>query len=158
MRDISIASISHVCKLDESYKYCILQRLHLLEKCALNITSTQSDALNVKIAEGLYYMHFRKWLSIVSKEDFLFLTIENLSQDPRGSVRLVQHFLGLSTSFIDNIIMAGQTCDKNKQLILNYHKKTSLQMRGDTKQLLKTFYSPFNMLLFELIGKEFLWE
>ena len=40
MQDRSIPSISYVCELNSSYRSCILQRLHLTERCVIKASYT----------------------------------------------------------------------------------------------------------------------
>ena len=53
----------------------------------------------------------------------------------------------------------GNACPKNEQRTISYHSDAHLDMRNDTKTILKEFYWPFNQRLADLLGdSKFLWE
>ena len=165
MRDVSVPAISHACQLNEAYSSCIGQRLHLLEKCAQVMDFASANfspkCFQAKVAEGLYYIHAKKWLSMIPKEDFLFLTLESLSQDPWKNARVILQFLNLKTDIVNSrgrIQEAVKSCRKKQQVLIDYHNDERFKMRRDTKMLLEQFYSPFNKLLSELIGMELPWK
>ena len=167
MTDTSVPSISHVCELDssDSYDLCIRERLHLLDKCTHEITfNLFSQELahcgRSRVAMGMYYVHIRKWLSVVSKDRFLFLTLEELIEKPTQTVHEMVKFLGLrgniDSSTVDSI---AQSCNENSQSTVNYKHDPRLQMRMDTKLLLERFYHTFNSLLAEKLDNDkFLWH
>lgn len=166
MRDVSVPSISYVCELSSrDYNSCIRERLHLLEKCSHKITfNLYSTELNgcgrSRVAMGLYYVHVKKWLSVVSRDRFLFLTLQGLVEHPVGTARRVQKFLGLKPNADSTIVNRSvDSCNENSQSSVDYKHNPKLQMRNDTKLMLEHFYYPFNSLLAEITGNtEFLWS
>ena len=109
---------------------------------------------------GIYFAHIRKWLSVVPKERFLFLTLEELIADPVQTATSISRFLGVKQSAVD--IRKGAElasfCNENSQGSINYKTSPDLQMRNDTRHMLETFYRPFNALLADLLqDKKFLW-
>jgi hypothetical protein len=165
MRDKSVPSISHTCEVNSNYNLCIGERLHLLERCSHKITfNLYSPELKgcgrSRIAMGLYYVHVKKWLSIVPKDRFLFLTLEGLVDNPLGTAHKIQDFLGLKTE-IDHDSMKHilNSCYENSQTSVDYKHDPKLQMRNDTKLTLEHFYYPFNSLLADITGNsELLWR
>ena len=142
-----------------------LQR-YPLERCALDITddwfSSEMSCGRAKISTGLYYIHVHKWLSIVPRENFMFLTTEELITDTKTAARGLWHFLGTpSSAKTVAAVKNGFTCaeKKNAQRIVDYHHDPRLQMRNDTEKLLKEFYKPYNKMLADLLDdNKFLWE
>ena len=110
---------------------------------------------------GIYFAHVRKWLSVVPKEKFLFLTLEELIADPIKTATSISRFLGIKQSAADiqkRAELASSDCNENSQESISYKISPSLQMRNDTRHMLETFYRPFNVLLAELLqDKKFLW-
>lgn len=162
MQDTSVPSISHVCDLTSSdYNSCIRKRLHLLEKCSYRITfNLFSDELNrcgrSRVAMGLYYVHVNKWLSVVPRERFLFLTLEGIVQHPIETAHRIKDFLDLKidmdTRLVNSIM---KSCRQNTQSKVDYRHNPQLHMRNDTKAILEHFYYPFNSLLADVTGADF---
>ena len=166
MKDKSIPAISYECSLnDTSYASCITQRLHLLDECVhkiyFNIFGNDLPKCGrSRVAMGIYFAHIRKWLSVVPKERFLFLTLEELIEDPIQTATSISRFLGVKQSVAD--IQKGAElasfCNENSQDSINYKTSPDLQMRNDTKHMLEIFYRPFNALLADLLqDTKFLW-
>ena len=121
---------------------------------------------NIKFEKTLYYLMVRKWLSIVPREKFLFLTTEAMIENTLSVAGKIATFLGLSDFRSHNISqekltnfasMSKDSC-VNKQMRYDYHSNPSLQMQNTTKTLLLEFFTPYNKKLAALLGdKEFLW-
>ena len=163
MTDISSPSI---CELNNSYSACIKKRLHLLDKCVHKITyNLFSPDLpkcgRSRVAMGIYYAHIHKWLSIVPKHRFLFLTLEELTSNFDHTVGNILEFLNLKRGTAPKYNVLKQvlnSCGKNSQSSVDYKNDHRLQMRSDTKVMLQEFYHPFNSLLAHMLGSEqFLW-
>lgn len=164
MRDDSIPDISEACRLDRQHNFtsCILQpeRLLLLDKCTQEInfniyTPELPNCGRSRIAMGLYFVHVRKWLSVVSKQEFLFLTLEDLSKNLEMNVHRVLKFLNLKTDISDKSLKATvELCGTNPQKMIDYKNNPRLQMREDTRKVLESFYRPFNFLLRQLIESD----
>ncbi|OXB74358.1 UNVERIFIED_CONTAM: hypothetical protein H355_002423 [Colinus virginianus] len=52
------------------------------------------DFLNGDLPHGSWFEHVRGWMQMKDRENFFFITYEELKQDLRGSVRCLCHFLG----------------------------------------------------------------
>ncbi len=167
MTDLSVPSIRHVCEVNNNYSSCIQQRLHLLDKCiheiSYNLFSSElPNCGRSRVAMGIYYAHIRKWLSIVPKKRFIFLTLDELTSNFEQTVQELSEFLDLGTGAFPGHNKLKQilySCEKNSQSSVDYKHDPRLQMRSDTKQILEQFYHPFNYLLADLLGSErFLWS
>ena len=128
-----------------------------LVKCLLDSHNTNQHVI---IYESVYYIHIQKWLSVVPRERFLFLTLEELSTNLHvyRTANNIWNFLGVSS--LNNIMeTVKKHVDKNEQKVIDYEHDPNLVMRNDTKELLRNFLHPYNRMLAELLGdRKFLWE
>jgi hypothetical protein len=167
MRDKNDPAISDECSLnDTSYASCITQRLFLLDECVHRIYfnifgSDLPKCGRSRVAMGIYFAHIRKWLSVVPKERFLFLTLEELIANPVQTATSISRFLGFKQSAADiqkGVELANSACSENSQDSIHYKTSPNLQMRNDTRHMLESFYRPFNTLLADLLqDRKFLW-
>ncbi len=136
-----------------------------LAKCLVESSPTSELLTNavpqdhgvVSIYESVYYIHIQKWLSVVPRERFLFLTLEEFSTNLERTANDIWNFLGVNS--LDNIEeRLEQHIDTNRQKIIDYQHDPDLAMRNDTKKLLRDFLHPYNRMLAELLGdRKFLW-
>ena len=117
-----------------------------------------------RIDRMLYYQHVRKWLSVVPREQFLFLTMEEMNTHTLSVAAATAEFLGLHTGdrsleeITDFSGVHKQGKCENRQLSYSYHENADLQMRDETRQLLEQFFSHYNQLLADLLAdSRFLW-
>ena len=162
MKDSSTPFTSIACKLEDKHTYasCIQQRLHLLDKCTHEITfNLYSPELSKcgrsRVAMGMYYVHIRKWLSVLPRDRLLVITLEELTRDYNQAAHKVLTFLDLDTSVASSdstISHITHSCYENSQSSVDYKHDPKLRMRNDTLTLLEHFYFPFNSMLAELVG------
>jgi len=105
---------------------------------------------------GIYYVHIRKWLSVIPKEQFLFVLVEEFSKHHEEVAQNILDFLHLRPiPLLPSAIRDSMdSCTRNSQDSVNYKANPDLHMRTDTRQMLELFYQPFNLLLAELINKK----
>ena len=110
-----------------------------------------------RLEMGLYYVHTRKWLSVVPRERIHFFTLEELAtQDVKRSARVILDFLEIPSADID---LPDTDCNENTQERIDYRHDPGLQMREDTRQILEEFFQPYNRMLADLLGDDkFLWN
>ena len=160
MRDIDAPDIEHTCFLsDPSYGSCIRERLHLINRCVDEITydifsPELPNCGKTRVERGLYYVHVRKWLSVVAREKFYFVTLEEIGENPQKAADEMLQFVDApSHSDSGRAQSSFSTCAKeNSQKKIDYKNRKELHMREDTKELLKIFFRPFNELLADLLG------
>ena len=100
------------------------------------------------IFRAFYYMHILKWLSVVPRERFLFLTLEELSSNMDQTVNMVWRFIG-----IDSFAIKSKYCmGSNQQTAIDYKNDPRLAMRNDTREILRSFFRPYNQMLADLLG------
>ena len=157
LRGPSIFHERVVIKLRQ-FRRC-LQR-YSLEWCVVNITynlfSPELSCGRTRIEMGLYYVHVHKWLSVVPRERFMFLTLEETSQNKEAIGRSLWEFIGIPGEYKG---VQPFEADKNEQDTIDYRNDPRLQMRKDTEQILNDFFQPYNQKLADLLGDpKFLWE
>ena len=142
------------------YSFCIRQRSHLLSTCVHGITNRR-QLTEVVIHRGMYYVHVRKWLSIIPRERLLIIKFEDLTVDLIQSTKDIHHFLKPD---VDLEVLKRmkkdflQGCHTNENDV-DYKHDPALQMKISTKQVLEKFFRPFNIMLSESLNdSRFLWE
>ncbi len=105
-----------------------------------------------KVAIGTYAIHIKKWLQFYPIENFLFLKMEDISEDPSGTMSQITQFLGID-----------EVPREKAQALLgtkwNTQSTTPKPMDARTKSLLEQFYQPYNQELAEMLNdKRFLWN
>ena len=107
----------------------------------------------IRLEMGLYYLHARKWLSVVPRERIHFFTLEELvAQDLRDTVGVIVDFLQLPHPH--SLPTDELQCRENTQEKIDYRHDPRLMMREDTKQILEDFYQPYNQMLADLLGDD----
>ena len=106
---------------------------------------------------GLYYVHTRKWLSIVPREQIRFFTLEELvTRDLKYTAKVILDFLDFGDFKVHGSL---SNCRQNEQSAIDYKHDPRLMMRNDTRQILVEFFKPYNQMLANLLGDDkFLWN
>ncbi len=141
----------------DNYTDCISNRTHLLSECVANITNKR-EFLEAVLHRGIYYVHVRKWLQTVPRDRIFFTTMERLTKDTHSVAKKLSNFFGnVSEITQDEMERMKHKCRTNSNTV-NY-KTSSLMMKESTKEMLETFFKPFNRMLSELLEDEqFLWQ
>ena len=119
-----------------------------------------SQCGRVRLEVGFYYYYIRRWLAVIPREQFLFLTTEELRDDLKGVSHSLSDFLelGLKLKHPYAVNQDEDTC-KNTQSLFDYRNDPELWMRNDTRTLLYQFFDPFNQMLAELLqDSKFHWK
>ena len=113
-----------------------------------------------RLEMGLYYVHARKWLSVVPRERILFFTLEELAiQDLKHSAKVIVDFLEIDSGDLKMHNLLDIHCNKNQQKGIDYKHNPRLVIRNDTRQILIDFFKPYNQMLANLLGDDkFLWN
>ena len=126
-----------------------------LEECtsqALSGKHVTSHCGRVRLGISLYYVHIARWLAVVPRDKFLFLSTDDLHSDPYALIQSVWAFLGVPFQTKQDLIDILYTK-------LNTNKLAHMKIMDKTKQMLRTFFRPYNTRLSELLGdKRFLWN
>ncbi len=149
----------------EEYTSCIVSRTHLLTECVHEITNKRTRKESA-IHRAIYYVHVRKWLSILPRDRILFVTLDKLKNEPAKVASNVLNFFEidheLNQSLLTDSAVRNVTadCSTNSVGRINYKDYPETKnMLPETEVLLKKFFAPFNKLLADLLDSdEFLWN
>ena len=134
------------------------------EKCTYDIYAERYSGIlercgNIRMGEALYFVHVNKWLSVVPRERFLFLRLEDLSSDIVSIMRRLWGFIGVppSESYAKLLVPDKNVLHDQRQV--DYKHNPQMMMWNSTRELLVKFFHPYNEKLVDLIkDSKFLWE
>lgn len=133
------------------YRAC-LERMSAFECASSSVapaTELDSTQLNRRITIGLYVVHIKKWMQFYPKENFLFLKMEDLTQDAYEAATKITNFLDLDP-------VSNEDISLEKKNVLSHNFQP---MEERTKSLLEEFYRPFNEALAALLHDDrYLWK
>ena len=162
MKNENVPDIREACApFSSDFRSCIThpKRLPLLDKCvhemSVHIIERKGIPNCVKFGFDmyLYFIHVRRWLSITSREKFLFLTL-NDTNDPVTVATSVFRLMDIPVPpDIDQVAsQVHAECQRRKNPHkVNYSESSSSQMWNETRSLLKEFFAPFNKMLSDLL-------
>lgn len=165
LREESQAPCPFVEASSEDFNECIMARTHLLSKCVHEITDKRARKESA-LHRAIYYVHVRKWLSILPRDRILFVTLNQLKNKPSMVASKVLNFfeidskkneLPLTDETVRNITF---DCSKNSKGMIDYRSNPKTKnMLPETEVLLRKFFAPFNKLLADLLDDdEYLWN
>ena len=144
----------HAVGLINEYVECLHSNSTEFE-CARRVPPTINDSCICsagRLSVGLYYLHLVKWLSIVPRQQFLFLRAEDLASRPHEVMHKVWKFLALESPLDADL----QISHANRNTWMKRHKEFKLLPL--TRHLLSSFYHPYNQRLAALLEDDsFLW-
>ena len=104
-----------------------------------------------RIGAGLYYLHIVKWLSVLPSERFLFLRTEDLATDSQVVMQKIWEFLKLPS------LAQSTVAHRNTNSWIK--SEETFQMLPKTKEILSSFYEPYNKKLAALLRDDgYLWR
>ena len=133
-----------------------------VDKCMDNIftklNNSKKDCGRIRLEVGFYYLHIRKWLAVVPRKQFLFLTTEEL-KSPRNVEMKIFDFLDVGLHLHPQQGNAqDQNFCKNIQKTYDYHHDPELKMKDVTRKILTMFFKPYNRKLAALLHDDkYLW-
>ena len=142
----------------EYFNGCLRER-SLFECVSENrFRGDECGGVGYRITVSIYYIHLLKWLQFYPKEHFLFLRMEDMSINPQEFMNNITDFLEI-TPVSEGTAVKLLSKETNVQKLQELDPFTELQMKDKSKELLKEFYKPYNILLADLIGdNKFLWN
>ena len=165
---------AQVLKGPQVFHSMVLRRLGIFSKCRLKYTTElcvlaqtyiKDEHVDfpcgvIPIHHAIYYVHILKWLSVVQRQNFYFITYEEYFQKPFEVTRGIWDFLSISQPHL-NYTVWGERLQRgrNSQVKYNYRNNLDLQMLPQTRIVLKEFFKPFNNILSTLLGSDkYLWN
>ena len=113
----------------------------------VNQVRTNYDKLQIRIGSSVYYIFLQKWLQFWPRENFLFVTTEEMSSNPSAALKNVTDFLSL-LPFSEK--EAVRLINDRQNVQQKYSKMNPL-----TELLLKLLFEPYNKKLEGLSGVKF---
>lgn len=159
---------TEVTKDIKAFNEC-LQRMSVFE-CVSNRTSNTSrvEYINSKkvkcgviwhrLVLGMYAVHIKKWLQFYPMENFLFIKMEEISEDTFVTMAKITQFLGIVPVSRE---AAHSMLGRVWNVLLN---ASSLHvnippMEEKTRTILEEFYQPYNQELAKMLNDDrFLWN
>ena len=115
-----------------------------------------------RLSISLYYLHIAKWLSVFPREQFYFLRIEDMKRELYSEMKGIWTFLNTNVLSEEDFMSALEhnKLDQNANMwIKSEQYKDSFQMWPETKQLLRSFFQPYNERLARLLDdNKYLWH
>ena len=112
---------------------------------------------NSNLAKGLYIAHVQRWLSVVPRDKFYFLTLEEIEKE--REMGRIQRELRKFVGYPEVDYNVGSSCRRKAQKKIDYHNDPLLRMRDDTKEMLTEFFKPYNRMLADILHeKRFMWD
>ena len=144
-------------KSKQEFHQKVVENIRLWENC-IRVLPTEIclyDGGRNAVRVGLYALYIEKWLTLFPKEDFLFLRLEDYGHNQIDVLNTkVFPFLGLEVN--NNIT---QQLKNTLHLTRNKSKKKVNSMLAKTRELLTSFYRPYNKRLAMLLkDDDFLWR
>lgn len=103
-----------------------------------------SDLDNTLIERGVYFASLEKWLVLFKREQFHFITVEDLHSSPQETYSEALKFLGVDPYLVSEF--------------KHFRKLESKPMSAKERAFLVDLYRPYNKKLNELLGIDFGWD
>lgn len=154
---------NHTVSVVDDFKTCLLENRSEFE-CVMRANSEDgrvAACTGARVGVGLYYFHIVKWLSILPRNKFLFLRMEDLIEDTFNVMLKVWTFLevdSLSKEVLDHHIQNSMKTNANTWIGLEEYRD-KFEMSTITHRQLTSFHQPYNKRLAKLLNDDrFLWN
>ena len=137
------------------FQLCIEKGYSRFE-CVRRVTAVKyvNSCATLQLGDGMYYYHIVSWLDVFPRENFLFLTTEELVSSPDTEMSKVWAFLGLH-----HLSKIEHRYSNANKWIIDSKYKSNYTMLPETKQMLDKFYQPHNELLAHLLSdSKYMWN
>lgn len=144
----------------QQFESCVSQKRTMFE-CVMKANSdvgALSACKTVRLGLSLYYYHLVKWYGLFPKHNILLLRFEDLINDAANTMKKVWTFLRLEElgSDVEQLLHKVETNSLNSWM--KGVESNTFKMLPETRELLATFFYPFNAKLASFINdKKFLW-
>ena len=145
---------NHSTRAVAEYQSCLKEKSEF--ECARLATMGMhaGEGCGSRVGAGLYYLHIVKWLGVLPREQFLFLRMEDLAADSQSVMQRVWKFLELPP-----FVQRTETHRNANNWIISPEYREMLKISPRTKEMLSSFYEPYNQKLAALLkDDDFLWR
>lgn len=116
-----------------------------LQRRPLNYPRTNHAPCNAYLCWGAYVNYLANWYRYVSEEKIMVVRSEDLYREPARTIARVFDFVGVPSK-------------KLKSYTLLYQPQNYPSMNPSTRTRLIEYYKPHNRRLYELLGKDMMWD
>ena len=116
----------------------------ILKKMKMNEIKGVDENASLYITGSIYYYDLKRWSEFFPIDQMLFVTSEDLLNQPLETTNKALEFLGLES--LKTIKKIGKNWEENAE-----------KMNLSTREKLKDIFEPHNQELFNFIGKKFDW-
>ncbi len=130
-----------------SFEEIINEDIKMLENARSRVSETeyyQSVVEESYLARGFYAEQLKIWMKLFPKEQLLVISTEDLAKNPHKTLGDIFAFLNLPIYEVKNL---------GKKNEAKYHS-----MNPGTRKFLIDYFKPYNIELYNLLGKEFEWD
>ena len=126
---------------------------------------------SVKIVNSsCYAYHINRWMEVFNKSQFCFVDGDRFIQNPYTELKKLERCLGLFPFFIESHFVYNKqrgfycfrdspTAEANQQICMNKSKgRTHPYVSNSVLIKMKEYFKPWNMKLYDMLGKDFNWE
>ncbi|XP_066526855.1 carbohydrate sulfotransferase 15 isoform X2 [Hoplias malabaricus] len=133
------------------FDVCLSERS--LRSCVYN--TTLNNAMSVRLQVGLYVVYLLDWFNIFSRKQILVLRLEDHAKNRKLTMHRVFEFLHLGPVTRQKEVDITKSPASNTRRPANRNLGPMLPL---TRQMLQTFYGPFNQRLAQVLrNPAFLW-
>ncbi|XP_059376185.1 carbohydrate sulfotransferase 15 [Carassius carassius] len=146
----------------EDFHERVSESLHLFEGCLAErsirsciYNTTLNNLMPVRLQVGLYVIYLLDWLSVFSRKQILILRLEDHAANRKITMRRVFEFLHLGPLTLQKEADITKSPASNTRRPANRNLGPMLPI---TKEILQSFYEPFNQRLAQVLrDPAFLW-
>jgi N-acetylgalactosamine 4-sulfate 6-O-sulfotransferase len=127
------------------YKICLSRNLSM-PYCARYMQSQSTlfyDCAKLRLTSNFYFIHIQRWLKIFPREQFLFLTLEEIIKDLYGVMKQIWEFI--------DVPVLSQEKFQLMSAKIQHQSSLYLPMHYETRKMLHTFFHPYNKQLAQLL-------
>lgn len=142
----------------QHFKSCLSQNRSTFE-CVMKANSdvgAHSACKSVRLGLSIYYYHLVKWYGLIPRDHIFLLRFEDLVNDTKNSINGLWAFLELEELRWSDVQLLLHKIKKNSLgSWMKGVKSESFKMLPETRELLTTFFRPFNAKLTSLVNDNF---
>ncbi|XP_041376875.1 carbohydrate sulfotransferase 15-like [Gigantopelta aegis] len=143
-----------VVRMIEEFQQCVT--MFSLRRCVYNGTQENSES-SVRIRVGIYHVHLEDWLRLFPRDQIHIIRFEDYIHDVRQEMTRLFDFLQLRPVSTEEMKAVLKLPVTNKRPTRKDGAK--IHMKPETRDILETFYRPFNEKLAKLLDdKKYLWS
>jgi len=148
---LEINKFNNCINLTSDYLGCIM--------AANSEVGAHAACKSVRLGLSIYYYHLIKWYNLFDNNQILILLFENFVNNVSNTMKKVWNFLDVNEIHPSQIVQLMKEVDQNSlESWIENMPRHSFKMLPETRNLLNSFFRPYNLKLVTLLNdSEFLW-